>query len=160
MGRREDIAAHLRAITEPVIAREGVELVDIELLGSGPATILRFLIDKPGGVTLEDCTAISRAVEGILEVDDPLEGSYNLEVSSPGLDRPLKKPEDFAKFAGQRAQIKTFAPVGDRKSFTGTLKGYEDGHVVIDVGEGDERRVPVQSIAKAHLKYEFADHKE
>lgn len=154
MGRREDILARVRAISEPIIAREGIELLDLELLGSGRRSILRFVIDKPGGVNLDDCSNVSRAVEGALEVDDPLDNSYQLEVSSPGLDRPLTKPEHYARYAGQKVTVKTFAPVENRRSFTGTLKGLTEDQVVLDV-DGREQRLPLTQVAKANLKFEL-----
>lgn len=145
------------ALVEPLLVREGYELVDVEIVGTGSKTILRLFIDKPGGVSLDDCATVSQAVDAMLDVEDPFETSYTLEVSSPGLDRPLKKPADFQKYAGRKAKVKTYGPVegaGNRKVFVGQLLGWEDDSVRIEV-DGTEYKVPSEAIAKAHLVYEF-----
>ncbi len=131
----ESIAEQARRLLEPLVAREGFELVEVEWGREG-----------------------SRTVEPVLDVEDFIEPTYSLEVSSPGLDRPLRKQADFARFAGQRAHVKTFGPIdsptGPRKNWTGTLKGFKDGAVEIDV-DGTVHRIPHDKIAKAHLEYDF-----
>ncbi len=154
----ESVADRARTLLEPVVEREGFELVEVEWGREGPAWVLRLFVDRAGGVTIDDCQELSRTVEPILDVEDFIEPSYNLEVSSPGLDRPLRKPADFERFKGQRAHVKTFAPIetptGPRKNWTGTLQGFRDGAVEIDV-DGTLHRIPLASIAKAHLEYDF-----
>ncbi len=154
----EPIAERARRLLEPLVAREGFELVEVEWGREGPAWVLRLFVDRPGGVTIEHCQELSRTVEPVLDVEDFIEPSYNLEVSSPGLDRPLRRPADFERFAGQRAHLKTYAPIatptGPRKNWTGTLKGFHEGAVEIDV-DGTVHRVPHEAIAKAHLEYDF-----
>jgi len=157
MGRKEEILQKVRALAEPLAAQEGMELVDVELGGPGGRQTLRLFIDKPGGVSLEDCSSISRAVSAALDVEDPLQGSYDLEVSSPGLDRPLRTPEHFQKYAGQRVRVKTYAPIAEgdsRKTFIGTLKGYEDEKIVIDV-DGKLFHVPQALVSKANIEPVF-----
>src|SRR5918912_1620534 len=127
VGRKEEIVEKVRAIAAPLAAGEGLELVDVELAGAGGRTTLRLYIDRAGGVSLDDCTSVSRAVSAALDVEDPIEGAYDLEVSSPGLDRPLRTPEHFQRFAGRKARIKTYGPLAEasgRKSFSGTLLGF------------------------------------
>jgi ribosome maturation factor RimP len=156
---REELLAALTTLVEPLLVREGYELVAIEVTGTGPRTILRLFIDKPGGVTLDDCASVSEAVDAMLDVEDPFESSYTLEVSSPGLDRPLRKPADYQRFAGKRAKLKTFGPVegaGSRKVFDGTLLGLE-GELVRIVVDGTPFTVPLSSIAKANLVWSFDD---
>ena len=154
----EPIAEKARRLLEPIIVRDGFELVDVEWGHEGPAWVLRVFVDRQGGVTVEHCQEISRTIEPVLDVEDFIEPAYNLEVSSPGLDRPLRKPADFERFAGQRAHVKTFGPIetpaGPRKNWTGTLKGFKDGAVEIEV-DGTLHRVPHDKIAKAHLEYDF-----
>jgi ribosome maturation factor RimP len=154
----EPIADRARTLLEPILAREGFELVEVEWGREGPAWVLRLFVDRPGGVTIDHCQELSRTIEPVLDVEDFIEPSYNLEVSSPGLERPLRKPADFERFAGRRAHVKTYAPVptasGPRKNWTGTLKGFKDGAVEIEV-DGTLCRVPHASIAKAHLEYDF-----
>ena len=127
----------------------------MELLGAGPGTILRLYIDKQGGVTLDDCAHVSEGVSAMLDVEDPIESAYHLEVSSPGLDRPLRKPADFARYKGRRVRVKTYGPVdgaGNRKVFVGQLLGFENELVRIDV-DGTPYNVPHAAIAKANLEW-------
>lgn len=157
MGRKDDIVEKVRALAAPVVAQEGLELVEVELGGPGGHTILRLFIDKQGGVTLEDCSNVSRIVSAVLDVEDPLEGKYELEVSSPGLDRPLRTPEHFAKYAGQKARVRTYGPIPEcenRKTFVGTLRGYAEGKVEIDV-DGKLFQVPHGQISKANIEPVF-----
>ncbi len=154
----EPVADRARRLLEPIIVRDGFELVEIEWLREGPTWVLRILVDRPGGVTVDHCQELSHIVEPVLDVEDFIEPSYSLEVSSPGLDRPLRKPEDFDRFAGQRAHVKTYGPIetdtGPRKNWAGTLRGFRDGAVEIEV-DGTLHRIPHDRIAKAHLEYDF-----
>jgi ribosome maturation factor RimP len=157
----ESIAERTRQVLEPVLARDGYELVEVEWLRQGSRWTLRLFVDKSGGVGIEDCQAVSRLVDPILDVEDFIEPAYDLEVSSPGLDRPLRKPADFDRYAGQRAHVKAYGPVAGtapgspaRKNWTGVLVGFRDGAVEIDV-DGIVHRVPHDQIAKAHLEYDF-----
>ena len=157
MGRKEDILEKIRAVAGPVAAAEGLELVEVELGGAGGRTTLRLFIDKAGGVSLEDCSNISKSVSAALDVEDPLAGAYDLEVSSPGLDRPLRTPEHFQKYAGQKVRLKTYGPIAEcenRKTFVGTLKGFESGKVAVDV-DGKLFQVPHQQISKANIEPVF-----
>jgi ribosome maturation factor RimP len=148
-----ELEAHVSNLIEPLLQREGYELVAVEILGSGPATILRIYIDKQGGVSIDDCATVSEAVSAMLDVEDPIESNYDLEVSSPGLDRPLRKPSDYEKFAGQKVKIKTYGPLegtDNRKMFPGILKGISGEKVSVDV-DGTVFAVPLEAIAKANL---------
>ncbi len=154
----QSVADQARSLLEPILAREGFELVEVEWAREGQAWVLRVFVDRAGGVTIDHCQELSRTIEPVLDVEDFIEPAYNLEVSSPGLDRPLRKESDFERFAGQRAHVKTFGPIdsptGPRKNWTGTLKGFKDGAVEIDV-DGALHRIPHDKIAKAHLEYDF-----
>ena len=153
MGRKDEILDRVRQIAAPLAAQEGLELIDVELGGPGGRQILRLFIDKSGGVSLDDCTSISRAVSAALDVEDPIQGRYELEVSSPGLDRPLRSPEHFQKFAGSRVRVKTFGPLPEcenRKTFVGILQGYENETIVLDV-DGRIFRVPHAQVSKANV---------
>ncbi len=165
---QEPITEQARGLLEPIIEREGFELVEVEWVREGSAWVLRLFVDRPGGVTIDHCQELSRIVETVLDVEDFIEPAYNLEVSSPGVERPLRKPHDFERFAGQRAHVKTYGPIeslpaapagasaaaGPRKNWTGTLKGFRDGAVEIEV-DGVVHRIPHEKIAKAHLEYDF-----
>jgi ribosome maturation factor RimP len=157
VGRKEEILDKVRNIASPLAAQEGLELVDVEFGGPGGRQTLRLFIDKPGGVSLDDCSSISRSVSAALDVEDPIMGAYDLEVSSPGLDRPLRSPEHFQKYAGERVRIKTYAPISEtdnRKTFIGALKGFDAGFVVVEV-DGREYRIPQQAISKANVEPNF-----
>lgn len=155
--RKEEILEKVRGIAAPLAAQEGLELVDVEIGGAGGRQALRLFIDRPGGVSLDDCTAVSRAVSAALDVEDPIQGAYDLEVSSPGLDRPLRTPEHFQKFAGEKVRVKTYGPLPEcenRKTFVGMLKGFEDGKVVLDV-DGKVFHVPHAQVSKANVEPVF-----
>jgi ribosome maturation factor RimP len=157
LGRKEEILEKVRQLAAPLAAQEGLELIDVEIGGGGGRQTLRLFIDKAGGVSLDDCTSVSRAVSTALDVEDPLQGSYDLEVSSPGLDRPLRTPEHFEKFQGSKVRVKTFGPVPEcenRKTFVGILKGYGDGAVVVDV-DGKVFRIPHAQVSKANVEPVF-----
>jgi ribosome maturation factor RimP len=164
---QESVAEQARRVLEPIIDREGFELVEVEWGREGSAWVLRLYVDRAGGVTIENCQELSRTIETVLDVEDFIEPAYNLEVSSPGVERPLRRPQDFERFAGERAHVKTYAPVeseppapgggaapGPRKNWTGTLRGFRDGAVEIEV-DGVLHRIPHDKIAKAHLEYDF-----
>ena len=158
-----DLLATVEALIMPILTDFGFELVDLELKREGRDWFLRLFIDKPGGITLDDCVEVSREVSAILEVEDPIESTYRLEVSSPGLDRPLKKPADFERFAGQQVKLKTRTLIDPderghrRKTFVGELLGC-DG-TVVRLRQTDRRggdiALALTDIEKAHLEPEF-----
>ena len=124
----------VREIAERVAASSGLEIVEVELRGGGKARRLRIVIDKPNGVTHEDCANLSREVGTILDVEDAVPGgSYTLEVSSPGLDRKLTRPQDFERFAGSRVKLMTRQPVNGNRHFEGRLESFHQGHLTLDV---------------------------
>ena len=125
----------VREIAARVGAGGGLEIVDVDLRGEGKARMLRIVIDKPSGVTHEDCATLSHEVSTILDVEDVVPGgSYTLEVSSPGLDRKLSKPEDYARFAGSRIKLTTRNPVNGGRHFDGRLQRVEQGRVLLEIG--------------------------
>lgn len=135
----------------PSIDALGYELVRVTLAGSTRKVLQIMAEPKDGRVmAVEDCARVSRAVSAILDVEDPISGAYSLEVSSPGIDRPLTRPKDFARFAGHEAKIETHEPIDGRKRFKGILKGVAAEHVKID-SEGAEVALPLNQIAKAKL---------
>jgi ribosome maturation factor RimP len=134
----------------PVIEAMGYELVGVEFHPSGANALLRIYIDKASGVGVADCQRVSVQVSGLLDVEDPIPGHYTLEVSSPGLDRPLFDADHFARFAGHRARIHLVEPLGGRRKLTGLLKGMGDDDVIVEV-DGEDLRVPLERIGKARL---------
>ncbi|HEX2667259.1 MAG TPA: ribosome maturation factor RimP [Gammaproteobacteria bacterium] len=144
----------LISLLEAPVEALGYEVVELEFHPQGGGGLLRVYIDREGGVTVDDCEKVSRQVSAVLDVEDPIPGHYTLEVSSPGLDRPLRKAADYARFAGERAKVDLALPIEGRRRFTGILKGCEGGEVSIEV-DGVLHRLPLEGIAKARLVPEF-----
>ena len=140
----------LIAIIEPAVTGLGYELVGVEHLPQGRHSLLRIYIDSEDGVTVDDCGRVSHQVSGVLDVEDPIRGPYTLEVSSPGLDRPLFTAEHFQRFAGNRVKIQLRAPQQGRRKFSGMLHGMRDEAVVIEQ-DGEELALPIGAIEKANL---------
>lgn len=128
--------ARIETVVEPLLAQEAVELVDLRFLREGGRWVLRFYIDKQGGVSLDDCEYMSNRIGSLLDArEDLLPGAYNLEISSPGVDRILKKAKDFERFAGHRAKIRLKIPQAGQRHFRGYLKGLEGETVLLENGE-------------------------
>lgn len=147
-------------VAMPILDSLGIELVDIEFRKEGSGMVLRLFIDKPGGIMLDDCADVSRELSEILDVDEIVPGNYSLEVSSPGLNRPLTKPADFARYAGKLIKIRTYEMVADdagnrRKTFLGQLEGFKDGIIQIRLKEGQSAAIAFDKVAKANLEFEF-----
>jgi len=134
----------------PFVEAQGCSLWDVEYVREAGAWYLRLYIDKPGGVSIDDCEAVSRPVSDALDELDPIEGSYTFEVSSAGADRALRKPEHFAAFLGSEVEVRLYRPLEGRKSWTGDLTAYADGDVTIRAGAG-ERTFPKKDIAQVRL---------
>lgn len=147
---REEIIRKIREFAEPLCESEGMELVHVECQRESGGRIIRIYIDRPGGVSLNDCTCISRQLSDILDVTLDTNWAYNLEVSSPGAERPLGKPEDFNRFKGMPAKIRTSVPLEGQKNFKGLLLGFYDGTVKLDLN-GKTVAIPYREITKARL---------
>jgi len=143
-------AKQLQDLLEPAVGALGYELLGIEHLSQGRHSLLRLFIDSPNGITVDDCERVSHQVSGVLEVEDPIKGQYTLEVSSPGLDRPLFKPAHYERFVGEVVSLRLARPIEGRRKFKGRLLALREGAVVIDV-EGKEMSLPLEDIEKAHL---------
>ena len=155
---RQTIEQRAWEVCEPHVEAEGLELVDLEYLREREGWILRLFIDRPGAkVGVEDCALISRTLDKVLDVEDFIPHEYNLEVSSPGLDRPLKKPKHYQQAIGKKVKVKTFGPIGDppRKNFSGVLKEASPELIVVNVEGGGDFQIPIKDVAKAHLEFEF-----
>ena len=150
---------HIREIAERVAVSMGLELVELELRGGGKARMLRITLDKPGGVTHEDCANVSRDVSTILDVEDAVPGgSYTLEVSSPGLDRKLSKPADFERFQGSRVKLTTRDPVNGNRHFEGRLESFQDNRLTLDLSVASHKsRKKMGDAAGTKIEIEFAN---
>ncbi len=143
-------AEELKRLLEPAIERLGYELADLELKLGGREGILRIFIDRAAGIGLDDCEVVSRQVSSLLDVEDPLPGHYVLEVSSPGLDRRLTKPEHFRRFTGEDVRVKLRFPLEGRRNFRGRLTAVDDENIEVVV-DGETHRLPIATIETARL---------
>ncbi|HZH77542.1 MAG TPA: ribosome maturation factor RimP [Archangium sp.] len=155
---KQTVEARAQELLEPIVAGEGLELLEVEFVREREGWVLRLFIDKPGGrVGLDECSQVSRAVDTVLDVEDIVPHEYNLEVSSPGVNRPLKKPAHYERVKGQKIKVKTFGPIGEppRKNFTGTLTEVAADAISVDVEGAGNFRISFKDIAKANLEFEF-----
>lgn len=147
----------VRAVAERVTSAHGYELVDVEMARAKGGHVVRLYVDKPGGIGLDELKSVSEEVSAILDVEDPIDSSYTLEVSSPGLDRPLKTPADYARFVGRLAKVSSYELVDGRRHWSGRLEAAENGVVGIRLEKegGALARIPLEKIAHGRLEVEF-----
>ena len=145
----------IQALLEPSIERLGYELTDLEVRLSGNGGLVRLTIDSPEGIDLDDCEKVSHAASALLDVEDPVPGNYNLEVSSPGLDRKLTKSAHFQRFAGETLKVTMRFPIEGRRRFRGTLVSSDDENIVVEV-DGESHSLPLSMIDTARLVPEGA----
>lgn len=145
------VEEHVTPLAERVAAREGCELVYVEYVHDAGRWVLRLFIDHPNGVDIGHCSAVSRQMSSLLDVEDVIPHAYNLEVSSPGLDRPLRRGDDYRKFAGEPVSIRTKTPVGGRRRFRGILEKFEGEVVTIADDAGRIFEIPLDKVSKARL---------
>jgi len=141
-------------MVEPIVASQGMELVAVEYKREARGWVLRIYLDKKGGVSLDDCILVSNEVGTVLDVEDFFQSPYTLEVSSPGLNRILKKEKDFKRFKERPVKIRTHSAVGKKRNFRGRLLGCRRGLIHIEV-EGQVLHIPLSNVAKANLEFEF-----
>jgi ribosome maturation factor RimP len=151
------ILERVEAIAGRVTTDHGVELVHVEVAGPDNKPIVRVFIDKPGGVTHGDCSQVSLHLGTILDVEDFIHSAYTLEVSSPGLERGLYKREDYDRFSGHPAKLKTRTPIAGQRNFRGRLLGIEDGQVLFDDRTSGLVKVPLESVVKANLEVDMEE---
>jgi ribosome maturation factor RimP len=155
MSHPVDLAIiEVNRLIEPVLDEMGFELVDTEYLSEHGKWILRIYVDRQGGVTLDDCVHVSREIGDLIDVKDIFRNQYVLEVSSPGLNRPLKKEKDFLKAIGKKVKVKMDNPVLERRNFTGYLKAFQDGMLYVEISN-KLVSLPLQNVEKANLVFEF-----
>jgi len=150
------MASRIEEIAQRVTESEGMELVEVEVKGGGAQRLVRISIDKPAGVTHADCELVSQQVGTILDVEDVVPGGrYTLEVSSPGVERKLLKASDYQRFQGKKAAVTLRDAIEGRRNWEGTLAGFDEGSVALEVGPGKTIRFPLAQVQKAHLKFEW-----
>ncbi len=151
----EKVVDAARRIAQPVISDMGYELVDVKFVTEGKRPCLRFYIDREGGVGIDDCQAVSREIDTLIEVEEIIKGSYVLEVSSPGLDRPLYKPADYVRFEGSLAKVRTKEPLDGQKVFLGRIDSAGDESFNLITGNGKVYEISYSQVEKARLEVEF-----
>lgn len=155
MARRDDYEARTEALILPIVEKYNFELVDVEYVKEGTNWYLRCYIDKEGGIFVDDCELVHRELGDLLDEEDFVEGSYILEVSSPGLGRPLKKEKDFVRSIGKDVDIRTFRKIDKCKEFTGCLTAYDKDTVTIQLEDGQDMVFQRTDIALIHLAFDF-----
>jgi ribosome maturation factor RimP len=152
----QPVEEQIRLLAEPVVSSEGMELICVECLKMPTRWLVRIYMDREGGVTVDDCALISNQLGDLLDVHDVPPGPYTLEVSSPGLDRPLDRDRDFLKYRGSRIKLRLLEKVEGRRNFSGELLDYEDGSdgkILVVQADGKTFRIPRKAVAKANLEY-------
>ncbi len=153
---KDGIASKIEEIAQRVAESEGIEVVEVEVKGGGSHRLVRISIDRPEGVTHGDCELVSQQVGTILDVEDVVPGGrYTLEVSSPGVERKLLKPQDYERFQGKKVKITLREPLEGRRNWEGTLAGLENGEVRVETAPGQSVRFPLDHVQKANLKFEW-----
>ena len=155
MSKRETYETRTEELITPILDRMNFELVDVEYVKEGGTWYLRAYIDKEGGITVNDCEAVAREMNEILDREDFVEDSYVFEVSSPGLGRPLKKEKDFKRSMGEQVEIKLYRAVDRQKDFTGVLAAYDENTVTIRYEDGSESTFDRKDIALIRLAFDF-----
>ncbi|MFO8088466.1 MAG: ribosome maturation factor RimP [Desulfatiglandaceae bacterium] len=150
----ERVTGRVTALVEPVIEEMGFELVDVEFLTDRGRKVLRIYVDAEGGITLDECVEVSREVGTLIDLEDVVSDQYVLEVSSPGLDRPLKKEKDFAAAVGRKVKVKMKKPVEQRRNFTGILKSFENDVITLQF-DNHIVDLPLKEVESARIVYEF-----
>jgi len=149
-GREREVAERVEILARPVLDSMGLELVEVLYHGGPSRGLLRMTIDKPGGIGHEDCAEVTRVIGTQLDVEDVVPAAYTLEVSSPGLERRLRRPEDYVKYEGRLAKVKTATQV-----CVGRLGGMEQGQIVMKLASGEERRIPLKDVVETRLMVEM-----
>lgn len=155
MAKKDFYEQKTEELIMPVIEANNFELVDVEFVKEGSSWYLRLYVDKEGGITIDDCEIVSRAMSDILDKEDYIEESYILEVSSPGLGRPLKKDKDYVRSMGSEVEIRLYKAVEKQKEFTGILVDFDKNNVTIEVEDGETRTFSRTDIALIRLAFDF-----
>ncbi len=156
LARQEGSLERVRSVATRVAADSGYELVDAEMKRGPDGLLVRLYVDKPGGIGLDELQSVSTEVSAILDAEDPIESRYTLEVSSPGLDRPLKTEDDYRRFVGRLAKLSSYEPLDGRRHWTGRIVSCEGGVVTLDLEKGQgEALVPLSKVSHGRLEVEF-----
>lgn len=155
MAKKEEYEQKTERLLEPIMSEHHFEVVDVEYVKEGSNWYLRAYIDKPGGITVDDCELVSRALSDLLDKHDFIPDAYILEVSSPGLGRQLKKEKDFKRSLGEEVDVKLYKAIEKQKQFTGILKAYDEEKITLEFEEGETLEIPRQNISLVRLAFDF-----
>ncbi|BCK00107.1 ribosome maturation factor RimP [Anaerocolumna chitinilytica] len=155
MAKKEEYEQKTERLLEPIMSEHHFEVVDVEYVKEGSNWYLRAYIDKPGGITVDDCELVSRALSDLLDKHDFIPDAYILEVSSPGLGRQLKKEKDFKRSLGEEVDVKLYKAIEKQKQFTGILKAYDEEKITLEFEEGETLEIPRQNISLIRLAFDF-----
>lgn len=155
MTKREEYEQKTEALLQPIMKRTGFELVDVEYVKEGSNYYLRAYIDKEGGITIDDCEAVSRELSDLLDAEDFIPEAYFMEVSSPGLGRQLKKEKDFVRSIGKDVEVKLYKPIEKKKELEGELLSFDTENIVLGLSENKTITIPRESIAMIRLAIHF-----
>ena len=156
LARQEGTVERVRSVALRVTADRGFELVDVELKRAAGGQLVRLYVDRLGGIGLDDLSSVSEEVSAILDAEDPIQGHYTLEVSSPGLDRPLRGEADYRRFVGRLAKLSSYEPLEGRRHWTGRIVACDDGIVTLELEkENESARLPLAKISHGRLEVEF-----
>lgn len=153
-----DVTARIRAIIQAQVEEDGYELLHVEMRSEGGAPILRIYLDRPEGINIDDCAKTSRKIAVLLDVEDPVKGKYTLEVSSPGIERPLFNEKDYIKFMGEEIRLATYNKIESRRKFQGLIESFENGILGL-LCDGQLIEIDFREIKKANLVYDFGEKK-
>lgn len=151
----ENLIESITALVTPILDEEGLELVEVEYKRGAKNSFLRIFIDKPGGVTIDDCSNVSNQLGDLLDIEDLIPNRYVLEVSSPGADRPLKRPDDYKRFIGRLARVTTLEPVGGKQRHIGRIVGFDHGKVTLELQSNGSVTIELTNIERARLEVEL-----
>jgi ribosome maturation factor RimP len=151
-GKEKQIRAAIWDLVEPVIEAAGLELIEVEYQREPHGWVLRLFIDREEGVGLDDCAQMSRVIGDLMDVTDPVPNAYHLELSSPGLNRPLRRPQHYKKYIGQVIELRTIVPAGSRRKFKGILLAADDSQITLECA-GQAHLIQLSNVEKARLRY-------
>lgn len=154
---RNEVHETVAHLVDPITREKGLELVEVEYQPRGRRSVLRLYVDRPGGISLDDLATLSREIGDVLDAHDAVPGTYTLECSSPGVNRPLRSADDFLRHVGKRAKIRTLAPIEGRRSFVGKIAACAGAEVEIEEERGARRVIPLGAIERAHYEHDFSE---
>ncbi len=154
---KANLAERIRQVAEKIVEKKALELVHVEVIGAGKGLTVRVFIDKENGINHDDCSLVSQEIEQYLDSEDPISGSYTLEVSSPGIERGLYSLKDFEKFAGEKAKLQTHTAINGQRNFRGKIEQVSGEQIIFEDKTNGQVEIPFSSVKKANLEFDFEE---